>query len=173
MSRKNQARDIFKRFAVPGRGEKKISDVYKYLTPEEVAEMEALSARREQLKEENACRAFAAMGEEKKNEAARRRSFYESARFVEIRDCILAQSAGVSQDDVHYFPEKYPFTSKEFDDFCSIIFERFEDKAESDGSPALVVREGGIKLTLFIGQGSSFYVERDNGPAPAPGYDRG
>ncbi|MCD8563239.1 MAG: hypothetical protein LRY54_04215 [Alphaproteobacteria bacterium] len=174
MSRKKSTRDIFKALAAQGREEKKISEVYKYLTPEELAEMEALTARMDELKDKNADRAHAAMVEEAKRKAEYRRSFYGSPRCEEIRNYIRSHSDGISQEDVHYFPEKYPFTPEEFDDFCSIIFERFEDQAESDDPYVQVVRDGGVRLTLVIGQGSSFFAVKDDddGVTPAPELNR-
>lgn len=172
MAPRRPIEDVFRHVAAQTRSAKAAAEVYRYLTPEEMSEMDALKARMDQLKEKNARRAVDAMVDAQQNEVKRRLTFSESERFAAIREYILAQGEGVFQDDVHYFPESYPFTAKEFGDFCSILFERLEDQAESGGSHALVVREGGVRLTLFIGQGSSFYAVKDDGAAPAPEFNR-
>lgn len=112
-----------------------------------------------------------------------RRDFLDSPRYQEIKAYILSQDTGhgLSQTEIAYSPEEYPFSPKEFSLFCHALFEAHQDKAVA-GADAMfsetVLRVEGIRLFLVIGQGSEFIAIKDDPndtrylPAPPPhSYD--
>lgn len=98
-------------------------------------------------------------------------AFYESPKFFEIARFVLAQDKPVSQDELLYRPERYPFTAHEFSQFCHSLFLVHEkDIAEnlSGEFPECSVTAMGVKITLLIGQGSCFFAKKADAPSPAP-----
>lgn len=92
-----------------------------------------------------------------------RRAFYESSRFFEIARFVQGCQKPVSQEDVAYFPERYPFTADEFSMFCHALFLAHEKDIveQQEGQfPSCHIDALGMKITLLIGQGSCFFAEK-------------
>lgn len=105
-------------------------------------------------------------------------AFYDSPRFQEILTLVAASDAIINQENVAYYPDRYPFTAKEFSDFCNALFHVHRQDVREDFSgsyPAATLTVKNVEVTIMIGQGSVYFARKApaSGPAatpPAPSF---
>lgn len=70
----------------------------------------------------------------------------------------------IDKEEISYFPEKFPFTEKEFDDFFFDLRDKYEDHQEDCsnifGEYKLYFQHNDIKFIhrILIGQGSAYQL---------------